>query len=63
MDVNMSGLVDANDAQLVYNMYNAVYPDFTEVSMEKFLRADVNSDRKVDVTDSDAIINFIIANR
>lgn len=63
MDVNMSGVIDANDAQLVYNMYNAVYPDFTEVSMEKFLRADVNSDKKVDVTDSDAIINFIIANR
>ena len=63
MDVNMSGLVDANDAQLVYNMYNAVYPDFTEVTMEKFLRADLNFDKKVDVTDSNAIINFIIANR
>lgn len=63
MDVNMSGLVDANDAQLIYNMYNAVYPDFTEVTMEKFLRADVNFDKKVDVTDSNAIINFIIAKR
>ncbi len=63
MDVNMSGLVDANDAQLVYNMYNAVYSDFTEVSMEKFLRADVNGSKSVNVEDSDAIINFIIANR
>ena len=63
MDVNMSSRVDANDAQLVYNMYNTFYSDFTDVSMEKFLRADVNYDKTVNVNDSNAIINFIIAER
>ena len=63
MDVNMSGRVDANDAQLTYNMYSPRYADFTEVSMEKFLRADVNYDKKVNTEDANAIINFIIANR
>lgn len=63
MDVNMSGRVDANDAQLTYNMYSPRYADFNEVSMEKFLRADVNYDKKVNTEDANAIINFIIANR
>ena len=56
-DVNMTGKVDVNDAQLVYNMYNGTYSDFTKVSVEKFLRADVNATKAVDHTDAVAIVN------
>ena len=56
-DVNMTGKVDVNDAQLVYDMYNGTYRDFTKVSVEKFLRADVNATKVVDHTDAVAIAN------
>ena len=56
-DVNMTGKVDVNDAQLVYDMYNGTYSDFTKVSVEKFLRADVNATKTVDHTDGVAIVN------
>ena len=56
-DVNMTGKVDVNDAQLVYDMYNGTYSDFTKVSVEKFLRADVNGTKAVDHTDAVAIVN------
>ena len=56
-DVNMTGKVDVNDAQLVYDMYNGTYRDFTQVSVEKFLRADVNATKVVDHTDAVAIVN------
>lgn len=56
-DVNMTGKVDVNDAQLVYDMYNGAYSDFTKVSVEKFLRADVNATKVVDHTDAVAIVN------
>lgn len=56
-DVNMTGKVDVNDAQLVYDMYNGAYSDFTQVSVEKFLRADVNGTKTVDHTDAVAIVN------
>lgn len=56
-DVNMTGKVDVNDAQLVYDMYNGAYSDFTQVSVEKFLRADVNATKVVDHTDAVAIVN------
>ena len=55
-DVNMTGKVDVNDAQLVYDMYNGTYSDFTQVSVEKFLRADVNATKVVDHTDAVAIV-------
>ena len=55
-DVNMTGKVDVNDAQLVYDMYNGTYSDFTKVSVEKFLRADVNATKVVDHTDAVAIV-------
>lgn len=61
MDVNMSGKVDANDAQLTYNMYNTMYSEFTaDVTVEKFLRADVNGDGVVNVADAAAIISEIL---
>ncbi len=64
MDVNMSGKLDANDAQLVYNMYNARYADYTqEVSMEKFLRADVNGSGCLTVEDAAAIIGKCLEKR
>ena len=56
-DVNMTGKVDVNDAQLVYDMYNGTYRDFTQVSVEKFLRADVNATKAVDHADAVAIVN------
>lgn len=62
MDVNMTSKVDASDAQLIYNMYNVVYDGFTEeATAEKFLRADVNGDTKVNVTDAAAVIDHLLA--
>lgn len=60
MDVNKTGLVDASDAQLVYNMYNAVYHDFdTDITVEKCLCADITGDGKVNVQDATAIISSL----
>lgn len=56
-DVNMTGKMDVNDAQLVYDMYNGTYSNFTQVSVEKFLRADVNATKAVDHADAVAIVN------
>lgn len=55
-DVNKSRRVDINDAQLVYDIYNGTYGDFTKVSMEKFLLADVNTDKMVNSSDAVAIV-------
>ena len=55
-DVNMTGVVDINDAQLVYDMYNGTYGDFGKVTMEKFLRADVNASKNVNSADAVAIV-------
>ena len=55
-DVNMTGKVDVNDAQLVYDMYNGTYSDFTKVSVEKFLRADVNGRKGVTSDDAVAVV-------
>ena len=59
-DVNMTGKTDVNDAQLVYNMYNCVYSDFTVATMQKFLNADNNGDFTLDTTDVAAIISAVI---
>lgn len=56
-DVNMTGVVDINDAQLVYDIYNGTYGDFGKVSMEKFLLADVNASKNVDSADAVAIVS------
>ena len=60
-DVNATGTVDVNDAQLVYNMYNAKYTSFDSCSMEKFLRADMNGDKTLTVNDAAAIVNIILS--
>lgn len=56
-DVNMTGKVDINDAQLVYDMYQGVYSDFNTVSVLKFLNADVNGSGTLNSDDAVAIIN------
>ena len=58
-DVNGTKLVDVNDAQLTYDMYNAKYDSFDAVSMLKFLNADVNGDKIVNVSDAAAIVALI----
>ena len=63
-DVNGSGIVDINDAQLVYDLYNAHYSDFTTVSMYKFLCADIADDTPegstlLNVSDAVAVISKI----
>ena len=58
-DVNGTAVVDINDAQLTYDMYNAKYADFTTVSMVKFLRADVNGSKSLNTEDAAAIVAAI----
>lgn len=55
-DVNETGLVDINDAQLTYDIYSGKYTDFEKVSVRKFLRADVNFDKAVNSTDAVAVV-------
>ena len=62
-DVNGTTKVDVNDAQLAYDMYKAAYAEFKEnLTMQKFLEADVANDGKLDVSDVAAIIDYIIKN-
>lgn len=59
-DVNKTTNIDANDAQLVWNIYNdKLYSNFDALSMEKFLRADVQGDGDIDINDASEIINTI----
>lgn len=55
-DVNETGLVDINDAQLTYDIYSGKYTDFEKVSVRKFLRADVTKDKAVNSTDAVAVV-------
>lgn len=55
-DVNETGAVDINDAQLTYDIYSGKYTDFEKVSVRKFLRADVNFDKAVNSTDAVAVV-------
>ena len=63
-DVNGSAVVDINDAQLVYDMYNAHYASFSDVAMYKFLCADIADDTPegstlLNVSDAVAVISKI----
>ena len=61
-DVNGTTIVDVNDAQLVYDMYNASYMEFSEnLPMWKFLEADMETDAKLDTKDVAAIISYIVS--
>lgn len=55
-DVNGTGLVDINDAQLVYNIYKAKYDNFDATTMAVFLAADMNDSRTVTVEDAAAVV-------
>lgn len=55
-DVNETGLVDINDAQLTYDIYSGKYTDFEKVSVRKFLRADVTKDKAVNSADAVAVV-------
>lgn len=55
-DVNETGVVDINDAQLTYDIYSGKYTDFEKVSVRKFLRADVTIDKAVNSTDAVAVV-------
>ena len=52
--------VDINDAQLVFDMYNNEYQDFYNATMQKFLKADVNGDKAINVHDAAAIVAEIV---
>ena len=61
-DVNLTNAADINDAQLVWNMYNAEYKadtDFQTVNRLKYLSADMNGDKTLDTADAAAIIALI----
>ena len=59
-DVNLTKAADINDAQLVWNMYNAQYSNFDTVNIRKFLEADMNGDKTVNTSDAAAIVNMIV---
>ena len=58
-DVNRTGRVDINDAQMAYNMYNVTYTEFGTATMQMFLEADVNGDKTVDTADAAMIVAAI----
>lgn len=58
-DVNGTELVDINDAQLVYNIYNAKYDSFDNTTMAMFLAADMNKDKTVSSLDAAAVVGLI----
>lgn len=56
-DVNGTGHIDINDAQYVYDLYNAKH---STLDMEKFLRCDVNGNREVSVDDVQAVVSLLL---
>lgn len=58
-DVNQTGLVDINDAQLVYDIYNGKYEDVSTLGLVKLLNADTVADKTVDVKDAIAVVSNI----
>ena len=59
-DVNKTGQIDINDAQLVYDMYKPVYDDFDILSVERFLRADMDGSKNLTVEDAVAVVSEIL---
>ena len=58
-NVDLSGRIDGDDAHLDRDVYNAKYT-LASMVMHKFLNADVNRDRKVDVKDAVWIVNRVL---
>ena len=61
-NVDLSGRIDLDDVHLDHDVYNARYT-LVSMVMHKFLNADVNRDRKVDVKDAVWIVNRILSGR
>lgn len=56
-DVNGTGHIDINDAQYIYDLYNAKH---SALDMEKFLRCDVNGDCRVNVEDVRMVVSLLL---
>lgn len=56
-DVNGTGRIDINDAQYIYDLYNAKH---SALDMEKFLRCDVNGDCGVNVEDVRMVVSLLL---
>ena len=56
-DVNGTGHIDINDAQYIYDLYNAKH---SALDMEKFLRCDVNGNHEVSVDDVQAVVSLLL---
>lgn len=56
-DVNGTGHIDINDAQYIYDLYNAKH---STLDMEKFLRCDVNGNREVNVEDVRMVVSLLL---
>lgn len=56
-DVNGTGHIDINDAQYIYDLYNAKH---SALDMEKFLRCDVNGDCGVNVGDVRMVVSLLL---
>ena len=59
-DVNGTKLVDVNDAQFIWNMYNVYYKTFDDCAMLRFLCADVTGDAVVSTQDAAAVIDTVL---
>ena len=57
-DANDSGLLDVNDAQLVYDMYMNVY-QFNALTPVMWLRANANGDQTIDILDVQCILQSL----
>ena len=57
-DANNSGLLDVNDAQLVYDMYMNVY-QFNDLTQPMWLRANANGDQTIDILDVQCILQSL----
>ena len=57
-DANNSGLLDVNDAQLVYDMYMGMYR-FNDLTQAMWLRADANGDQTIDILDVQCILQSL----
>ena len=57
-DANDSGLLDVNDAQLVYDMYMRMYA-LNDLTQAMWLRADANGDQTIDILDVQCILQSL----
>ena len=59
-DVNQTGKIDINDAQMAHNMYgSALYDGFEKATIRMYLEADMNGSKTIEVGDAAAIVSEI----